>query len=85
MDWQNFYSGPSPMEFFGQNPVLLVLLLVWSLIWKGLALWRAARLGSKPWFVALLIVNTTGLLEILYLYVFSKKTRQSQPIEPPRM
>ena len=52
----------------------LGLLIVWSVVWKGLALWRAARKGEKGWFVALLIVNTLGILEILYLYVFSKKT-----------
>ncbi|RJQ13790.1 hypothetical protein C4553_02720 [Candidatus Parcubacteria bacterium] len=48
-------------------------LLIWSLVWKGLALWKAARSGSKEWFVALLVINTVGILEILYLYVFSKK------------
>ena len=49
--------------------------LIWSLIWKALALWKAARLGSKPWFAVLLVVNTLGILEILYLYVFSKKAK----------
>ena len=48
-------------------------LILWSIIWKGMALWRAARLRSKGWFIALLIVNTVGILEILYLYVFSKE------------
>jgi hypothetical protein len=53
--------------------VLVGLAVIWSLVWKGLALWKAARNGSKPWFVVLLIVNTLGILEILYIYVFSKK------------
>jgi hypothetical protein len=57
------------MPFF---PFIL-LAAIWSLVWKGMALWKAARQGSKGWFVALLIVNTLGILEILYLYVFSKK------------
>ncbi|PIZ44833.1 hypothetical protein COY31_01720 [Candidatus Wolfebacteria bacterium CG_4_10_14_0_2_um_filter_39_18] len=48
-------------------------IIIWSIIWKGLALWKASRLGSKPWFVVLLLVNTAGILEILYLYIFSKK------------
>jgi hypothetical protein len=48
-------------------------LIVWSLVWKGLALWKAAREGEKWWFVALLIINTMGILEILYIYVFAKK------------
>lgn len=52
-----------------------LLLLVWTLAWKGLALWKAARRGEKVWYVALLLVNTVGILEILYLYVFSKKPK----------
>lgn len=54
------------------NPLLLAL-LVWSLTWKGFALWRASKNESKRWFIALLIINTAGLLEILYLFVFGKK------------
>lgn len=57
--------------------VFLALLIIWSVVWKGLALWHAAREGHKGWFVALLIINTAGILEILYLYVFSKKSSPS--------
>ena len=59
-------------QFFGYAG-LIVPILIWSIIWKGLALWKAARLESKIWFVVLLVVNTAGILEILYLYIFSKK------------
>ncbi len=54
---------------------LFIPLLIWSIVWKGLALWQAARRRDKVWFVVLLVVNTVGVLEILYLYVFSKKTK----------
>ena len=54
--------------------IFLGAVTVWSMFWKGLALWRSARLGSKKCFVALLVLNTVGILEILYLYVFSKKS-----------
>lgn len=47
-------------------------IMVWSLIWKGLALWRAAKNGQKYWFMALLVVNTMGILEIIYLKFFAK-------------
>lgn len=59
-------------QFLIDNMWLLYLVLIWSLIWKGLALWKAARQGQKVWYIALLIVNTLGILEILYIYVFSK-------------
>jgi hypothetical protein len=53
---------------------IVFLLLVWTFIWKGLALWKAARKGNKIWFVVLLVLNTLGLLEILYLYIFSERS-----------
>ena len=56
-----------------QNSWLLVLALVWTLPWKGLALWKAARRGDKGWFVALLVINTLALLEIIYIFGFSER------------
>jgi hypothetical protein len=55
--------------------IIIIILAVWSLIWKGIALWKAARLGDKTWFVFLLVLNTAGILSILYIYVFSKKAK----------
>jgi hypothetical protein len=59
----------------------LVILWVWSIIWKAFALWRAANKNDKPWFIALMILNTAGLLEIFYLFVFS---RRYQPVVEPK-
>jgi len=53
---------------------IFILLIVWVLIWKGLALWKAARRGEWIWFVILLLVNTLGILEILYIFVFSRRS-----------
>jgi methionyl-tRNA synthetase len=36
-------------------------------------LWKSARNTDKVWFIVLLLVNTVGILEILYIYFFSKK------------
>jgi len=52
---------------------ILVIIVVWSLIWKGVALWHAAQNREKYWFVAILIVNSLGVLEIAYLFIFSAK------------
>ncbi len=50
-------------------PYIFILLaaIVWSLIWKGIALWHAGRNKQKAWFILLLIFNTLGLLPIGYL------------------
>lgn len=61
---------------------MLLLLIIWSIVWKGMALWRAARLGSSAWFVILLIINTFGILEIIYLYVITKPTKPVSPTTP---
>lgn len=67
--------------------VVLAIVSIWSLIWKGFALWKAARKTHKIWFIVLLIVNTIGILEILYIYVFSemgKKNSSSDSKKPKR-
>jgi hypothetical protein len=51
---------------------LLLLIIVWSLFWKGLALWHAGRRGQPWWFIAMLIFNTVGILEIIYLFAVCK-------------
>jgi len=55
------------------NLWVLVPLLIWTLAWKGVALWKAARRNEKIWFVALLILNTLGILEIIYIFFVAKK------------
>jgi len=55
------------------SPWLIWLILLWTLPWKGLALWKAAKNEHKWWFIALLVLNTMALLEIIYIFFFSKK------------
>ncbi len=50
----------------------LIILVLWSLFWKGLALWHSGRRGQPWWFVVMLIVNTIGILEIIYLFAVCK-------------
>ena len=56
---------------------LLIVLALWTLFWKGLALWHSAKRGEHVWFIALLLINTVGILEIVYLFGVAKlKTNQ---------
>lgn len=59
-------------KIFLDNPWIIMLILLWTLPWKGVALWIAARRGHIGWFLALLIVNSLALLDILYIFIFSK-------------
>ncbi|MDP2649434.1 MAG: DUF5652 family protein [bacterium] len=64
--------GIVDQNLFG-SPFFLVALFIWSLIWKGLALWRAANLKQRNWFIVLLVLNTLGIVEIIYLFRFAEK------------
>lgn len=53
-------------------PLWLIPLIVWELVWKGIALWKSARNSQSNWFVALLVLNTAGILPIIYLKFFQR-------------
>jgi len=52
---------------------LVIIGVLWEAVWKGIALWRAARNGHQIWFIFLLIVHSVGILPIIYILFFSKK------------
>jgi hypothetical protein len=66
----NFSTHPFAWVLFAP---LLALIVIWTIVWKGLALWRAAQRRDIVWFVVLLVVNTLGVLEIIYLLTAGKK------------
>ncbi len=53
---------------FALGAFLFFLLTIASIILKGYALWHAAKRNEKGWFIALLLINTMGILELIYLY-----------------
>ena len=69
-------------ESFGFNPwggvgfslldILISICIIALLVLKGYSLWVAARRSEKWWFIALLFINTLGLLELAYLIFVAK-------------
>jgi len=57
----------------GWMTLLVLLSIAWTLPWKGVALWKSARNKHLVWFIVMLIVNTLAILEIIYVFGFSKK------------
>ncbi len=55
---------------------LLVALALWTIPWKGWALWKAAKRNEPWWFVIILILNTAGILEIIYIFFITKKPKK---------
>ena len=67
----------SPMPHFASLPAflsvfipVLIVVIIWTTVLKGFALWHAARNNQRNWFITLLVANTLGILEIVYLIWF---------------
>ncbi len=71
------FTSPFTTGFMLALMPLLLVVALWTIVIKGYALWHAARGNQKWWFVALLIVNTLGILEIVYLIWFRPNSSHS--------
>lgn len=80
------FFSPSVPGFMALFLPFLLIATVWTIVLKGFALWHAARGGQKKWFVALLVINTLGILEIIYLIWFRpdahKHDQEKMPMSP---
>lgn len=65
------------LQVWQQYLPFLALIAVWTLIWKGLALWQAARRSERGWFIALLIVNSLGILELIYIFFIANHKEET--------
>jgi len=56
--------------------LLIVALVSWEFVCKGIALWRAAKNNQKSWFIGLLITNSLGIIPLIYLRFFQRQRRR---------
>ena len=72
---QNFpaFNSPFTPGFMSIFIPLILVVALWTIVLKGYALWHSARADQRWWFVAFLVINTIGILEIVYLIWFRPK------------
>ena len=58
-------------QFLEQGSWAVWVAIVWTLVWKGFSLWKAGRREHKGWFIALLVLNTLGVLDAIYIFIVS--------------
>jgi hypothetical protein len=67
-------------DLFLDSPVgwifLFIVLSLWTIPWKGVALWKAGKNGDLAWFIAMYLLNTLAILEIIYIFGFSNKDKK---------
>jgi len=70
------------LETIAQAPWFLPVITaiaIWDVIWKGFGMWKAARHSQTYWFVAMLLINSAGILPIIYIQFFQKsKTKTTK-------
>lgn len=75
----------STLEIFsqqlGMSVYLFAVILIWTTTWKLIALWKAARNKHVAWFVIMAVINTVGILPILYIFLFEKLVKKEDKIE----
>ena len=52
---------------------LILLLVLWDMTWKVVAMWKSARNNQLTWFICIVIFNTIGILPIIYILLDFKK------------
>ena len=64
------------IQLLDSNNPILYIIIAWSVIWKGIALWHCGRNKQLAWYLTIFIVNTCGVLEIVYL-ILSKRAKSN--------
>jgi hypothetical protein len=52
---------------------LFIFILIWDSVWKLIGLWKSARNNQIVWFICIAIINTLGILPIVYIIMDRKK------------
>ena len=64
-------------DVIAELPTWVLVLMFWVVVWKAIASWKAARNDDLAWFVLFWALNTVGILPIIYILFFSKKTKKT--------
>ena len=64
------------IAYISANPWIIPV-IIWSLFWKLIALWKSARNNHLTVFIVLMVLNTFGIAEIAYLgYLYFKSKKE---------
>ena len=66
---------PEKLEIWGIFALVVAVLVTWEVIWKLIALWKAARNEQLGWFICIALINTAGILPIIYILTHRKEEK----------
>ena len=60
-------------EMFAGFMPIIIILIIWEAVWKLVAMWKAGRNNHLAWFICIALINTAGILPIIYILMNRKK------------
>ncbi len=63
-------------EWFYQFLPLIIVLALFDFVFKLIAMWRAGRNNQLSWFILIAVLNTAGILPVIYLLKNRKNKMQ---------
>ena len=61
-------------EIFPYFLPFLIILILWELVWKLIAMWKSAKNNHLVWFICIGIINSIGILPIVYILTHRKRS-----------
>lgn len=74
-------TNPEWMLHFIPFLGLIIPLVILDVALKGWGMWRAARMNKTVWFVALLLVNSMGILPAIFLLLTKDEYAKLAPVK----
>ena len=65
------------MEISSTFITIIIILSVWDIVWKVIAMWKSARNNHLTWFICITVFNTIGILPIVYILMHNKKDTEN--------
>jgi len=59
---------------------VIIIVAIWDSVWKFIAMWKAGRNNHLAWFICIALINTIGILPIIYILIQRKKTSRQPEI-----
>lgn len=54
----------------------IIIFSIWETVWKLIALWKAGRNNQLAWFICIALINTAGILPIIYILIQRNKQQE---------
>jgi len=63
-----------PLHLYKWFIPIIVIIGIWDSVWKIIAMWKAAQNKQLAWFIIIAVINTIGILPIIYILTHKKVT-----------